>query len=222
MGHDLESFRRVRASQSQPWEPSQTVPHLPRHALYSPHFCCALFLSTGTWAPLAGKPRGGLSPFFMTSCPFRSNAWRCCERLVRLFFFLSFSTADHSLLSDLPPLRLASPSPRVALASSCRCPIATRRPHRVVSAALPPRHAPPRRVAPCHASSSSHCPLPRVTLVALPLATRPLVALPLATRHPRRVAPRHAPLVALRAVLWGKWRGSSEWVGRGECELGVV
>ena len=168
----------------------------------------------------------------MTSRPFRSNAWRCCERRCAFSFSFTFQllTVPFSLIcrpcvsrrlrhASPSPHPVAAPSPRVALTTSSppRRPLATRP---LVASPLATRH--PRRVPPSPRVPSSRRPLATRPLVASPLATRPFVASPLATRHPRRVTPRHAPLVALRAVLWGKWRGSSEWVGRGECELGVV
>ena len=199
VGHDLE-FPRVTKSTVGTFPNSATF--ATSHTVLTPlHFCppaCALFLSTGTWAPLAGKPRGGLSPFFMTSRPFRSNAWRCCKRLVHLFFFLSFSTAD-------------PPSSRVAFA--------TRRPRLILSP--PHRHVSPsprrhRRVAPLPRVPLSRRPLPRVTLIASPLATRHLShCIPFCGGNGGEVVSGWVEGMRVRGVGGNMSAGS-----RGECERG--
>ena len=121
---------------------------------------------------------------------------RRCRRLVRLFFF-SFSFADAPFSHMTPsclPLRLASPSPRVALVASP--PFATR--HVALSRRL--RHASRCRVAfalPCHlrpAAPPSPC---RVALSRRPAVSRCRVTLAL----PRRVTltlPRRAAFASSR------------------------
>ena len=102
---------------------------------------------------------------------------------------IPFSLISRPSVSCRP--RRVTPSSRVALTTSppSRCPVAS----------------PPSRclvASPCRVALSRR--LRRVVL------SRCLVASP-----PRHASPlRHASLV-LHADLWGKWRGSSEWVGRG-------
>jgi hypothetical protein len=123
-----------------------------------------------------------------------------CRCQVRLVFFLSFSSADHSLLSDPPPLRLTLPSPCVALTfATCRPCLhhMLPSPHPVAFAASP-RAALASSCRLCCVASS-----PRITLTTLPLSRHPvashLLRDPLATRppfamrHPRRAACSVAP-----------------------------
>jgi hypothetical protein len=187
VGHDLESFRRVRASQSQPWEPSQTVPHLPRHALYSLHFCPPAMFAFPLYrymGPSRWQIARGVVPSFHDIAPFPLKCVAMLRTPVRLFFFLYFSTADRSLLSNLPPLCLALPLPHPVAAPSPRVALTTSSPPRRPLAMRPLVASP---LATCHPRRVP--PLPRVPLLRRPLATRPLIALPLATRHPRRVPP---------------------------------
>ena len=132
------------------------------------------------------------------------NAWRDAADVWYVFSFLfSFPSSDRSLLSNSPrpsvlrrPRHVSpSPSPRVALASSCclrrvapsPCAALTKLPPSRRPVASPPRHASPlRHTSPLrHASPHRHAsPSPRC-LRRVALSCRPL-----ATCHPRRAACR--------------------------------
>jgi hypothetical protein len=152
--------------------------------------------------PLAGKPRGGLSPFFHDAAPFLLiNVWHDTAAA-----WCVFSSADHSLLSD--PCPFVSCCPRLILSPSPCCPIAM--------------HCPIATRRPFVASPSPRC-LHCIALSCRPLAMQsPLChTLPLSGRPSPYVAllPR-VTLVMLHADLWGKWRGSSEWVGEWNASTG--
>ena len=120
---------------------------------------CFSSLQVHRTPPLAGKPRGGVVPFFSRrrALPAYKRVARWCSRLVCRISFFSFSFADRALLSHVhdpscPPLRLALPSPHIAPSPRV--------------ARVRPRHVPPLScvtVAPrcasplCHALALSRC-----------------------------------------------------------------
>ena len=218
MGERLGEFPRT--TQSQLWEFTQTVTHLPRHTLHSLHQvhfypppppgsnAGAFFLSFLVPAdrfsslqvqrnPLSlAKCKGGCSLFFFTTPPL--SAHKCvgqpCSRLVRLFlcFLLKVLTVPFSLI----PLPFVSRPPCLILSPSPS-------PRRSIAMHCPLSHC-PHYVASV-SSPLSHHPLRHALPLAmrlpfamhLPFATcHPLprvapVTLPLATCHPCRVAPCH-------------------------------
>ena len=167
------------------------------------------FLQVQRTPPLLANHEGGCPFFFTTPGPFRSQMCGAMPGASFLFFLFQVLTVPFSLIPS--PLRLALPSPHIALASSRRLCRVAPSPHIAFTTSPLSRRPVASRPRLC-----------RVALSRRPLATCPPFAMPAATCRPfttRRPSPR-VTLVALCADLWGKQRGISEWVGGGDYERG--